>query len=125
MHYNRTLRSITRNDDERVVIDEAMQLQSFFKAALSTLVVNDPGAGKPHMMMGGLRRIHETNIRAQLYNFGYADRPDQRRDIIMDSASEAMCFAQAIKGFDLLTTGHHPKNRLLAFLKDSTEPAGI
>ena len=76
MHYQKILLSLTGEADERSVVDEAMKLQSFFDATLSIVVVNDPGAGKSHMMMAGLPRIEESDIREQLRRFGYGDRMD-------------------------------------------------
>jgi len=121
MHYQKILLSLTGEANERSVVDEAKKLQSFFDATLSVIVVNDPGAGKSHMMMAGLPRIEESDIREQLRRFGYGDRLDDLHLIMVDNENEAEAIARATKGFDLLVMGHHRKGIVMARLKDSTD----
>jgi len=121
MHYQKILLSLTGEEDEKAVVDEAMTLQSFFDATLSVVVINDPGAGKSHMMMVGLPRIEESDIREQLQRFGYGDRMDGLHVLMVESADEADAIARATKGFDLLIMGHHRKGIIMAHLKDSTD----
>ena len=121
MHYAHILLAITGGDDEKAVVDEAMTLQSFFDSTLSIVTVNDPAAGKAHMMMGGLPRIEEADIREQLEKFGYGERADTLDYILVESESDAQAIARLTEGFDLLVMGHHPKGRLLAHLTDSTD----
>ena len=57
MHYKNMLRSLNCRDDEKRVLDEAMCLKSYFGANLSVAHVNEPGAGKAHMLMDTLNEI--------------------------------------------------------------------
>ena len=121
MHYNRMLLSIDCSGDEKEAVDEAFRLKSIFQSSLSVLAINDPGAGKAHMMMDTLPRVTHDDIVSELRNFGYGGQIDEVEIITLDSESYAAAIAQASKDFDLLIMGHHPKNRVLAMLKDSTD----
>lgn len=121
MHYNRMLLSIDCSGDEKDAVDEAFRLKSIFQSSLSVLAINDPGAGKAHMMMDTLPRVTKDDIVSELRNFGYAAQIDEVEIITLDDESYAAAIARASKDFDLLIMGHHPKNRVLAFLKDSTD----
>lgn len=121
MHYNRMLLSIDCSGDEKEAVDEAFRLKSIFQSSLSVLAINDPGAGKAHMMMDTLPRVTKDDIVSELRNFGYAAQIDEVEIITLDDESYAAAIARASKDFDLLIMGHHPKNRVLAMLKDSTD----
>ena len=121
MPYHNILLSLNGKDEEKRVIDEAMQLKSFFKAELSIVHINDPGAGKAHMLMDTLPRTSEEDIRKQLNQFGYADEAQKIRIILNDSETYANAISRVTKDYDLLIMGHHPKSRLLAHLKDSID----
>ena len=121
MAYKTILLCIKGKGDETRVIDEAMQIAADFDAALSILVVNDPGAGKAHMMMDTLPRITADDVHALLDKAGYADKRDDIRIITIDDESHASAIAEQSQAFDLLVMGHHPKNPFIAALKDSTD----
>ncbi|HSO21249.1 MAG TPA: universal stress protein [Desulfosarcina sp.] len=121
MHYDRILLSMDGSGDEKRVVDEAFRLTSFFNAKLAIIVVNDPGAGKAHMMMNTLPRVTEDDIAGNLDAYGYGEKIDQVDIVAKESASYAEAIARTSHDFDLLIMGHHPKSRLLAFLKDSTD----
>jgi nucleotide-binding universal stress UspA family protein len=121
MPYKNILQSLNCQDDEKNAIDEAMRLTSFFKANLSVVHINDPGAGKAHMLMDTLPRVSENDIVNQFEKFGYGEEAQRIKIILIDSETYAKAIARVTKGFDLLIMGHHPKSRILAFLKDSTD----
>ena len=121
MSYKNMLLSLNCRDDEKGVLDEAMRLKSFFGADLSVVHINDPGAGKAHMMMDTLPRVGESDIVKQFQRFGYGEEISEIKIILIDSETYASAIARVTKDFDLLIMGHHPKSRLLAFLKDSTD----
>jgi nucleotide-binding universal stress UspA family protein len=121
MHYKNILLSLNCRDDEKRVVDEAMRLTSFFAANLSIVHINDPGAGKAHMMMGTLPRVRKRDIVDQFQKFGYGENATKLKIILIDSETYAKAIARVTKNFDLLIMGHHPKSRILAFLKDSTD----
>ena len=110
MPYSNMLLCLHCHDDEKHVVEAAVRLKTMLKARLSVVVVNDPGAGKAHMLMDTLPRCDEKDVRRQLEKFGFPDSQNYPRAI-----------ARATRDFDLLIMGHHPKNPLLAFLKDSTD----
>lgn len=121
MHYKNILLSLNCRDDEKRVLDEAIRLKSFFEANLSVVHINDPGAGKAHMMMDTLPRVRKSDIEDQFKKFGYGDELSKIKIILKDSETYAKAIAGVTKDFDLLIMGHHPKSRILAFLKDSTD----
>lgn len=121
MHYDKILLSINCGGDEKEVVDEAFRLKSFFNSRLSILSINDPGAGKAHMMMDTLPRVTKEDIVNELKKFGYEHQIDEVEIITRDGKSYVDMIAKATKDFDLLIMGHHPKNRLMAFLTDSTD----
>ena len=121
MPYHNMLLSLNGKDEEKRVVDEAMRLKAFFKAELSVVHINDPGAGKAHMMMGTLPRITAEDIRKQLEQFGFGEQAGKLDIIVTDSEAYADAIARVTRDYDLLVMGHHPKSRLLANLKDSVD----
>ena len=121
MLYKNILLSLNCRDDEKRVVDEAMRLKSFLEVRLSVVHINDPGAGKAHMMMDALPRISESDIENQFQKFGYGEEINKIKIILIDSETYAKAIAGVTKDFDLLIMGHHPKSRILAFLKDSID----
>ena len=121
MLYKKILLSLHCRDDEKRTVDEAIQLASFFKASLAVIVVNDPGAGKAHMMMDTLPRVTEDDVVNQLKKFGYGTEAQKIKITLVDSESYIQAIARTTKDFDLIIMGHHHKNRLVALLKDSTD----
>ena len=121
MRYKNILLSLNGRNDEQRVVDEAMRLTSFFGATLSVVHINDPGAGKAHMLMDTLPRVSERDIVNQFQKFGYGEKVEKIKIILIDSETYAKAIARVTKDFDLLIMGHHPKSRILAFLKDSTD----
>ena len=121
MHYNKILLSLNGAVDEKKVIDEAIFLESFFKARLSIVVINDPAAGKAHMLMDTLPRVDREDVQALLHQLGYHDQAEATEIILLESESPVQAIARMSDDFDLLVMGHHAKNRLVAFLKDSTD----
>jgi len=121
MRYKNILLSLNGRNDEQRVVDEAMRLTSFFGATLSVVHINDPGAGKAHMLMDTLPRVSERDIVNQFQKFGYGEKVEKIKIILIDSETYAKAIARVTKDFDLLIMGHHPKSRILAFLEDSTD----
>ena len=121
MPYSNMLLCLHCHDDEKHVVEAAVRLKTMLKARLSVVVVNDPGAGKAHMLMDTLPRCDEKDVRRQLEKFGYPAAVGEAAVISIDSKNYPRAIARATRDFDLLIMGHHPKNPLLAFLKDSTD----
>ena len=121
MHYQRILLSMNCSGDEKSVVDEVMQLKSFFKSKLAITAVNDPGAGKAHMLMDTLPKVTKADILNRLQAYGYGEEAKDVEIIIEKSESYAQTIARSTREFDLLVMGHHRKNRLLAFIKDSVD----
>lgn len=121
MLYKNILLSLRCREDEKKAVDEAIRLKSHFGAKLSVVHINDPGAGKAHMMMDTLPRASEQDIVDQFRKFGYGEEANELKIILIDSETYAEAIARVTKDVDLLIMGHHPKSRILAFLKDSTD----
>lgn len=121
MPYKKILIALDCTDEENNVIREAIGLASTFKAELMAVHVNDPSAGKTHMMMGSLALNTENDLRDQFRKLGFEKEADEIKVTIVESPDYAMEIAKVAKDADLLVIGHHPKNRFLAAIMDSTD----
>lgn len=83
--------------------------------------INDPAAGKAHVLMDTLPRIEEEDIVDLLHKFGYEKEGEKTSILFSDSEAYAKAITRTTKDFDLLIMGHHPKSRFIAALKDSTD----
>ncbi|TNE73999.1 universal stress protein [bacterium] len=120
MPYKKILVALAGKEDESSVYAEALKLADVFGATLSFIHVNDPGAGKAHMMMDSLKRVTDDDIKASIANNNIpAEKVDQV--LVLDSANYPKTIAQSSNSFDLLIIGHHNKNSFLAALTDSTD----
>ncbi len=121
MPYKKILIALECTDNENNVIAEAVRLADTLNAELSAFHVNDPAAGKAHLMMGGLPRASEEDIREQFRKAGYEKQAQGIKITISESESYAQEIAGATQGVDLLVIGHHSKNVFLAALVDSVD----
>ncbi len=121
MLYEKVLLAVTGKADEKNVVKETMRLRSFLDATLAIVVVNDPGAGKPHMMMGSLPRVSEEDVVERLTEMGYAEEAQAAEIILVDDENYAKAIARISSGFDLLIMGHHAKGPISAFLTDTID----
>ena len=71
MPYKKILIALECAGDENNVIEEALRLVESLNADLSAFHVNDPAAGKAHLMMDGLPLVSEEDIREQFRKAGY------------------------------------------------------
>ena len=94
MAYKNILLSLDCRDDEKRVLDEAMNLKSYFGASLSVVHINDPGAGKAHMLMDTLPRVSENDIVNQFEKFGYGEEARRSKIILNDSETYAKAIAR-------------------------------
>ena len=108
-------------DDENNVIEEAIRLEGTLNADLSAFHVNDPAAGKAHMMMDSLPLVSEEDIQEQFRKAGYEKEATEIKITIAESESYAKEIAKATEDIDLLVIGHHSKNAFLAALIDSVD----
>ncbi|MCH7680707.1 universal stress protein [candidate division KSB1 bacterium] len=108
-------------DDENNVIEEAIRLAGTLNADLSAFHVNDPAAGKAHMMMDSLPLVSEEDIQEQFRKAGYEKEATEIKITIAESESYAKEIAKATEDIDLLVIGHHSKNAFLAALIDSVD----
>ena len=121
MLYKKILISVDNLEDEKNVIHEAMRVVKALDAKLSVFHVNDPGAGKAHMMMGSLPLVEEKDIREAFKNLGYADMAEKMPVIIKESEDYPKEIAEASQDADLLVIGHRHKSQIVAFLSDSID----
>ena len=121
MPYKKILLALTGREKETHVVEETMRLKSLSGAALAIVVVNDPGAGKPHMMMDSLHRVTGADVVAELTRMGYGDDARAADIILVDDEHYARAIARISADYDLLIMGHHAKGRLRAFLTDTID----
>ena len=121
MPYKKILIALDCTDDENGVINEAIRLAETLSADLSAFHVNDPAAGKAHMMMDTLRRVNEENIREQFRTAGFEKQANEIKITFAESESCAQEIAKATEDVNLLVIGHHPKSAFLAALTDSVD----
>lgn len=121
MPYKKILLSLNCSDDERRAVDEAIRLKDFCGATLSVVHINDPAAGKAHMLMDTLPRVEKEDILNLFQKFGYGQEGKYIDILFSDSEDDVKAIARTSKDFDLLVMGHHPKSRIVAALKDSTD----
>lgn len=121
MHYKNILLALEGKQDESKVIKEAVELSEAMDASLSVIHVNDPAAGKPHMMMDAPKAVHEDDIRNQIRDAGYSDQTEKVNIKILEGEHYPDKIAEATKNHDLLVLGHSHKNKFLAALIDSID----
>jgi nucleotide-binding universal stress UspA family protein len=121
MPYKRILIALDCTDEENIVIDEAIRLAATLNAELSAFHVNDPAAGKAHVMMDTLPLVSEQDIREQFRKAGYEKEANAIKITITESESYAKEIAKVTKDVDLLVIGHSGKNAFLAALIDSVD----
>ncbi len=121
MPYKKILIALDRTEEENTVIKEAISLAAAFKAEISAVHVNDPAAGKAHMMMDSLPLSTEDDIREQFSKLGFEKEAKEIKVTIVESEDYAQEIAKAAEDADLLVIGHHPKSRFLAAIVDSTD----
>ncbi len=121
MRYKKILIALDCTDEENNLIDEAIRLAETLNADLSAFHVNDPAAGKAHMMMDTLPLVSEEDIREQFRKAGYEKKGNEIKITLTESESYAQEIAKATEDVDLLVIGHHPKNAFLAALIDSVD----
>ena len=121
MLYQKVVLSLAGKENESKAIKEAMRVVKALKANLTVVHVNDPGAGKTHMMMDTLPKVTENDMIDMFVKAGF-DRPESEIAFrLIDSESYAKSIAEATREADLLIMGHHSKNLLMAFLTDGTD----
>lgn len=121
MPYKNILLSLAFKEEEDTVIREAIRLKTNLDAQLAVFHINDPGAGKAHMMMDGLPLVTEEDIRSRFRKLGYKKEADEIDVIVKEGESYPSEIAAATNDADLLVIGHKKKNSFLAFLIDSTD----
>jgi nucleotide-binding universal stress UspA family protein len=121
MPYKNILIALAGEDEENNVIHEAVRLATALDAELSAFHVNDPAAGKAHLMMDTLPTVTENDIRQRFRKLGYDKHADAMKVAIVESNDYPEEIAKATDDADLLVIGHKNKNRFLAALIDSVD----
>jgi nucleotide-binding universal stress UspA family protein len=121
MLYKNVLVALACKDTEVRVIGEAVRIASEMHADLTVLHVNDPRAGKPHMMMDALPLITEVDIRNLFREAGFVKEADQVDIEITTGESYPNEIARATQDADLLILGHCHRNRFLTAFVDSVD----
>lgn len=71
MVYDRIILCLEGSVDETSLVNEAMRLVSAMHASLTVFHVNDPNAGKPHLMMDSLPRVTRKDLLSMFENAGH------------------------------------------------------
>ncbi len=121
MLYKKILLALDGTDDETSVIKEAVRVTKALEAKLSIVHVNDPAAGKPHLMMDTLPLTTEDEIRALIKKAGFKTISEEVKVTIIESAQYAKEIAGVAEKADLLVIGHRSKNKIQAVVTDSTD----
>ena len=121
MLYEKVFLSLAGKEDESKAIEESMRIASVLKAKLTVVHINDPGAGMPHMMMDTLPKVTEDDMIDLFVKAGFGHQVSDIEFRLIDDESYARAIATATREADLLIMGHHPKNKLMALLTDSTD----
>ena len=121
MSYTKILIALEHRTEEAEVIHQAVRLAQALGATLSAIHVNDPGAGKAHMLMDSLPLATEEDIRAQFRELGYTQEAGEIQVEIVESSNYAATIATAAQSSDLLVVGHRHKSRIVAALIDSLD----
>lgn len=121
MPYKNIAVALAGNQDEAVVIQEAVRLSEALEANLSVVHVNDPSAGKISMMMPSERLVTEDDLRQQCREAGFAELAETIEVRLEVGASYAKGIARVTKDADVLVMGHHKQNPIIAAFKDSTD----
>jgi nucleotide-binding universal stress UspA family protein len=121
MLYKKIFLSLSGEEDESRVIQECMRIVLALKAELTVIHVNDPAAGYTHMMMDTLPKTTINEMKTMLAEAGFGARVNEIGFRLMEDESYAKAIAAATREADLLVMGHHPKNLLMAHLKDGID----
>jgi nucleotide-binding universal stress UspA family protein len=121
MLYKKIFLSLSGKEDESKAIQECMRIVSALQADLTVIHVNDPAAGYAHMMMDTLPKTTIDDLADMLAKAGFGARLSETEFRLIDDESYAKAIASATREADLLVMGHHPKNLLMAHLKDGTD----
>ena len=89
MLYKEILIALECTDEQNNVINEAIRLAETLNADLSAFHVNDPAAGKAHMMMDTLPLVSEEDIREQFRKAGYEKEANEIKITLTESESYA------------------------------------
>ena len=121
MLYKKLLMALACKESEVRVIREAVRIATETHADLTVLHVNDPHAGKAHMMMDALPRITEADIRNLFRAAGFVKEAEQVKIEITKGESCPHAIASATEDADLLIIGHCRRNRFLHAFVDSVD----
>ena len=121
MAYKSIMVSLNCTEKEQNVIHEAVRLARDMHSKVSAIHINDPAAGKSHMMMGGLPLKKECDIRNQFRKLGYQREAEEVNVIITESANYPKEIAKATKDIDLLVMGHQIKRNVVSALAGSVD----
>lgn len=121
MLYQKIFLSLAGKDGEDKAIEEAMRIVSALNARLTVVHINDPAAGKTHMMMDTLPKVTVDEMIEMFVKVGYSDQLHEIEFRLVEDESYAKAIATATREADLLILGHHPKNAIMAHLTDGTD----
>ena len=121
MSYDKILIALSGEEDEIKVIREAFRLAEGLSATPAFLTVNNPRAGKPHMMMDTIEPVREEDIRNLIASAGFEDKSKGVDVNIVEDDTYEEEIAKWTKNIDLLVMGRDQKNKFLEALITSLD----
>jgi nucleotide-binding universal stress UspA family protein len=121
MAFKNILLALAGKKEESDLVSVAAELTRQLNGRLSVIHINEPGAGKPHMMMDAPPSVEEKDILNLFDAAGLGKEADSVDINIVKSDSLEEKIAAATKEVDLLILGHSPKNRLLHALTETVD----
>ncbi len=121
MPYKKILIALEGIEKETAIVNEAVKLADALGSELSAFHINDPAAGKAHMMMDGLPLVEEKDLRELIEKAGQPELAKNIAISIVESDEYANSIADAAKGYDMLIIGHKSKSQIKAVITDSVD----
>ncbi len=121
MPYKKILIALEGIEKETAIVNEAVKIADALGSELSAFHINDPAAGKAHMMMDGLPLVEEKDLRELIEKAGQPELAKNIAISIVESDEYANSIAEAAKGYDMLIIGHKSKSQIKAVITDSVD----
>lgn len=107
--------------DESRLIAESIRIVTELGAKLTVIHINDPNAGRGHMMPDTNPKISEEEMKNSFTKSGFGALVNEITFQLFEGKPFATAIAEATGDADLLIMGHHHKNLLKALLLHGTD----
>ncbi len=121
MNKKKILLALNGIEQEVPVIQTALKYVEILNANLTVLHVNDPDAGKVHMMMDHLQKVTRPELEKFMENTASKEQMARVKFKVICSENPVKGISEATTDYDLLVMGHHRKNTFMAAITDGTD----